>query len=116
VGKRFDDLRQHPTDLVRVGRHVGIEESLYDNLQSQPHHVAMNVPLLIRLPIRNRSLCEVHHHIAVRVDPLTMKSRLGKPTLALPFVVFAGQQSITDEALKKRGAECSRLDEILCVG
>src|SRR6185436_6636027 len=82
----------------------------------QPHHVAMNVALLIVLPIRNRSLGEVHHHIAIRVDPLTMKSRLRETSLTLPFGVFACQQSITDEALKKRRAEGSRLDEILCVG
>jgi len=91
--------------MIRVVRDVGIEERLDDDLKRQSRHVARQVSSFTGLPTGYRSLRVLHHHIAVRADPLPVKGGLGQASLASPEVALAGYQTISNQTMKERRAE-----------
>src|ERR1700736_4844060 len=79
--ERLNQLRHHSLNSIGIVGHIGVEQSLNDNLQCQPHHLAMNVSFLTWSPRSNQALSILDHYFTVRADSLAMKAGLGQTTL-----------------------------------
>lgn len=90
------DLQQHLqrlADILRVSLHVRVEECFAHNLQRDPHHFFVEVPLFAVLPFVQQPLGVFHHRRGVTGDARAMKRGLRQAPLAQPEISVARQQA-----------------------
>jgi hypothetical protein len=78
-------------------RRRGVEQRLRDDGQGEAHHLVGHVELLSVVPPLARAQRLLHHHLAVALDALAVKGRLGEAALALVQLPFAGEQALPED-------------------
>src|ERR1043165_4861457 len=103
--ERLNEARQYRADMIRIVRHVRVEERLDDDLERESRHIAREIPVFTILPAGDRAFGILDHPTAIRADPLAVKSRLCEPALTSPEIAFARHKPISDEAMEERRSQ-----------
>ena len=103
--KGFTILESTRPTLSASPEMSALKSRLDNNLQSQLHHVSMNIADFAVVPPGDHAVSVFNHYVAVAADALSMKRRLGQTTLTFPFFSFAGQEPVANQSSKKRRAQ-----------
>ena len=116
IGLRSEEIHHDGhgvADAACMFGNVGAEEGFGDDLESEIHHVGVNVARFTGLPSCEHRCGGLGHDLRIGDDVFVAEGRLDEFSLRLPELAFAGEQAVAEDGAE--GAVVARLEEICLV-